>query len=91
VGQIDLGWIEKSNVLSNTLFGPAAPVGWRAAAYSLLESTLGDVLPVFSYADLFEEVSAYYWDGATDDESARATLIEYHGEDPDVAYEMTLP
>lgn len=91
VGQIDLGWIEKSNVLSDTLFGPVAPVGWRAAAYSLLESTLGDALPVFGYADLFEEVSAYYWDGATDDEGARATLIEYHGEDPDVAYEMTLP
>lgn len=91
VGQIDLGWIEKSNVLSNTLVGPVAPVGWRAAAYALLESTLGDVLPVFGYADLFEEVSAYYWDGATDDERARATLIEYHGEDPDVAYEMTLP
>ncbi len=91
VGQIDLGWIEKSNVLSDTLSGPVAPVGWRAAAYSLLESTLGTALPVFSYADLFEEVSAYYWDGATDDAGARATLIEYHGEDPDVLYDMTLP
>lgn len=91
VGQIDLGWIEKSNLLSDTLFGPVAPVGWRAAAYATLESTLCAALPVFGYADLFEEVSAYYWDGATDDETARATLIEYHGEDPDVAYEMTLP
>lgn len=91
VGQIDLGWIEKSNVLSDTLFGPVAPVGWRAAAYATLESTLADVLPVFGYADLFEEVSAYYWDGATNDAEARATLIEYHGEDPDVFYEMTLP
>ena len=27
IGQMDLGWIEKSNVLRNTVFGQVAPVG----------------------------------------------------------------
>ena len=70
IGQIDLGWIEKTNVLSNTLFETIAPVGWRAAAYQALEQTLGTVLPCFGYDDLFEEISAYYWEGTTDDELA---------------------
>jgi hypothetical protein len=91
VGQLDLGWIEKSNLLSDTLFGNVAPVGWRAAAYKALEETLRVALPVFGYTDLFEEVSAYYWDGETDDASARACLIEYHGADEGVLDDMTLP
>ena len=91
IGQLDLGWIEKSNLLQDTVFGNVAPVGWRAAAYRAIESTLGTALPIFGYADLFEEVSAYYWDGATDDDGARATLIDYFGHDPDDVSAMTLP
>ena len=91
IGQLDMGWIEKSNVLSNTLFGQVAPVGWRAAAYQALCQTLNAVLPIFGYEDLFDEVSAYYWDGATDDDSARKTLIEYHGAEAEDLDEMTLP
>lgn len=83
VGQIDLGWIEKTNVLANTLNGPVAPVGWRVAAYQALEQTLGAVLPVFGYLDLIEELSAYHWDGETEDEGARRALVETFGCDPD--------
>lgn len=91
VGQIDLGWIEKSNVLSTTLFEAVAPVGWRAAAYQALERTLHAVLPVFNYADLIEELSAYYWDGETEDEGARAALMSYHEGEAEEDYELTLP
>lgn len=91
IGQIDLGWIEKNNVLSNTLFGNVAPVGWRAAAYQALAQSLRGALPYIGYADLVEEMSAYYWDGETDDEGARKALIEGHGHDPDDLDEMTLP
>lgn len=91
IGQIDLGWIEKSNVLSNTLFGNVAPVGWRAAAYQALGQYLGTALPVFGYDDLFEETSAYYWDGETTDDGARKALMEWHGHDPDDLEDMVLP
>lgn len=91
IGQIDLGWIEKSNVLSDTLFGNVAPVGWRAAAYGALVQYLRGALPYFGYDDLFEEVSAYYWDGETDDEGARKALTKWHGHDPNDLDEMTLP
>ncbi len=91
IGQLDLGWIEKSNVLMNTVFANVAPVGWRAAAYQVLEQNLNAALPVFGYADLLEELSAYYWDGETDDEGARAALIGYHGAEADDLAEMTLP
>jgi hypothetical protein len=91
IGQLDLGWIEKSNVLSETLLGNVAPVGWRAAAYRALAETLHVALPIFGYADLFEEVSACYWDGETDDESARRALTEYHGWDPADLDEDMLP
>lgn len=83
VGQIDLGWIEKTNVLANTMNGPVAPVGWRVAAYQALEQTLGAVLPVFGYHDLIEELSAYHWDGETEDEGALRALVEGFGHDPD--------
>jgi hypothetical protein len=83
IGQIDLGWIEADNVLSQTLFKHVAPLGWRAAAYKALCETLVTVLPVFGYEDLFEEVSAHYWDGATDDASARQCQIDWQGTDPD--------
>ena len=83
VGQIDLGWIEKTNVLANTMNGPVAPVGWRVAAYQALEQTLGAVLPIFGYLDLIEELSAYYWDGETEDEGARRALVDGFGHDPD--------
>jgi hypothetical protein len=91
VGQIDLGWIEKTNVLRNTIVAPVAPVGWRAAAYQALEQCLGAALPVFSYDDMIEELSAYYWDGETSDDGARNSLIEWHGHDPADLDEMTLP
>ena len=73
IGQIDLGWIEKSNVLSNTLFAPVAPVGWQAAAYKALCGALPAVLPIFGYEDFMEEMSAMYWDGETTDEGASVT------------------
>jgi hypothetical protein len=71
MGQLDLGWIETGD----------APTAWRAAAYRALEQALGRVLPVFSYQDLFDEMSMYYWDGEIDDEGARRSLIECHGAD----------
>ena len=91
IGQLELGWIEKSNLLRDTAFGNVAPVRWRAAAYQTLRNTLPAVLPAFGYEVLFEEVSAYYWDGETDDERARAALIELHGHGEDDLDEMTLP
>lgn len=91
VGQLDLGWIEKDNVLSNTLVAPVAPVGWRAAAYQALEQCLHGALPVFGYADLIEELSAYYWDGETEDEGARAAWMAYHDGEAEEDYELTLP
>lgn len=91
IGQLELGWIEKDNVLSNALLGYVAPLRWRAAAYQALCQTLGAALPVFGYDDLFEEVAAYYWDGETDDASARKCLIEYHGAEVEDLDEMTLP
>lgn len=91
LGQIDMGWIEKTSVLSNTIFGNVAPVGWRAAAYAALIETLGYALPVMSYDDLFEEVSVYYWDGETTDEAARQHLAQWHGHDPDDIDAMTMP
>lgn len=91
VGQIDLGWIEKSNVLSTTMFEAVAPLGWRATAYKALVETLHSVLPVFSYHDLFDEIAAYYWEGETDDDSARRSQVEWHGADPDEIDEEMLP
>lgn len=81
LGQLDLGWIECSD----------APIPWRAAAYKALEQTLGSALPIFSYQDLFDEISMYYWEGETDDEGARQCLINYHGADPDDLDEQALP
>ncbi len=81
MGQLDLGWIESSD----------APIAWRAAAYAALEQTLGSALPIFNYQDLFDEISIYYWDGETDDEGARESLIHYQGADPDDLDEHTLP
>lgn len=91
IGQIDLGWIEKSNVLSNTLFGSVAPVRWRATAYKTLEETLPGILPVFGYDRLVDELSAYYWDGEIDDAAARQALIDYHGHSEEDVELMTLP
>jgi hypothetical protein len=91
VGELELGWIAKTNVLANSLYGPVAPAGWRAAAYNALEGTLGIVLPIFGFHEFFEEISMYYWDGASEDEDARTTLIEYHGHDPDDLDAMILP
>lgn len=81
MGQLDLGWIENSD----------APISWRATAYAALEQTLGSALPIFNYQDLFDEISIYYWDGETDDEGARQSLIHYQGADPDDLEEHALP
>lgn len=81
LGQLDLGWIETGD----------APIAWRAAAYSALEQYLGQALPIFSYGDLFDEIAIYYWDGETDDEAARQSLIDYHGADADELEGTTLP
>jgi hypothetical protein len=91
VGQIELGWIEKSNVLRNTLFGNVSPARWQAAAYKTLVETLPAVLPIFDFDYLFDELSAYYWDGQLDDESARRSLIEWQGFDESDIDEDTLP
>jgi hypothetical protein len=91
VGQLDLGWIIKSNLLSDTMFGSVAPVDWRATAYKAIEQTLGYTLPVFTYVELVEEVANYYWDGETDDEEARKTLIGYYGEEEEDAIADMLP
>lgn len=82
VGQIDLGWIELTNVLANTLNGFVAPVGWRAAAYKVLWQ-LAAVLPMFGFEEMMEELSGYYWDGEIEDEGARHALVTFHGHDPD--------
>lgn len=81
IGQLDLGWIEASD----------APVPWRAAAYTALERTLGCVLPVFAYQDLFNEMSLYYWEGETDEAAARDYLVACHGADPDDLDGVPLP
>jgi hypothetical protein len=81
LGQLDLGWIETSD----------APIPWRAAAYAVLEQTLGCILPISSYQDLFDEISLYYWEGETDDEAARRSLVDYHGADVADLDELTLP
>lgn len=81
MGQLDLGWIEESD----------APISWRAAAYRALERTLGLALPVFGYQDLIEEMACYYWEGETDDEAARHSLVEVLGVDPGELDDHPLP
>lgn len=88
IGQVELGWIARDNVLSNAILFGVAPLAWRATAYNALAETLWAALPVFGYLDLIEEMSNYYWDGNTEDEGARQALIEWHGADPDDLDEM---
>lgn len=83
IGQMDLGWIEKSNALSSTLFGQVAPVGIQAAAYKALATSLSSAVPMIGFADLMEELSAYYWDGSTDDEGAIQSMKEWRGLEDD--------
>lgn len=91
IGQLDLGWIEKSNVLRDALQGPVAPLGWRAAAYKALAETLNRALPVFGFEDMMEELSAYHWDGEMSDEAVLHVLTEFHGLHPDDIEPDTLP
>jgi len=85
IGQMDLGWIEKSNVLSVTMFEPVAPVGMQAAAYEALATSLNAAVPMIGFADLMEELSAYYWDGSLDDDGAIQTMKDWRGlEDEDI-------
>lgn len=91
IGEIELGWITKAdNVLSNTLItGPIAPVGWRAAAYRVLDELLGYALPVFGFDQFMDEISMWMWNSATDDAGAIRFLRDYAGYD-DIE-DMTLP
>lgn len=91
LGQIELGWIEKSNCLRETAFGNVAPVHWQASAYRALVEALPAVLPIFDYDYLFEEIAGYYWDGETDDESARRCLSDIHGHSADDIEDLVLP
>ncbi|WP_341896413.1 hypothetical protein [Sphingobium sp. YR657] len=89
IGQMDLGWIEKSNALSATLFGQVAPVGMQAAAYQALAASLNAAVPMIGFEDLMEELSAYYWDGSQDDEGALASMKEWRGlEDDEIEVEQ---
>lgn len=89
IGQLDCKWIEKTSVLAHTALGEVAPVGWRAAAYHELCTSLVTVLAMFNYEDLIEELSVYYWDGATTDNEARDHMVNFLGVDPDD--ELILP
>lgn len=91
LGQVELGWIEKCNLLSQTMQGPVAPVGWRAAAYKVLTETLPAVLPVFGFDDLMDELSTYYWDGVTEDKEAIENMVQWHGHSLDDLDEDMLP
>ena len=91
IGQIDMGWIEKDNVLSNTLFGTVAPLSWRATAYRELAVSLPTVLPIFGFDELLDELSLYYWDGEITDEGARHALTTYFGHAEEDIDETTLP
>ena len=81
VGQLDLGWIEDSK----------RPIPWRAAAYRVLERTLGSALPIFCYDDLFDNISMYYWDGETEDAAAHEALVALHGADDSEIAAQTMP
>ncbi len=91
IGEIDLRWIAQTSALRHTMHGFVAPVAWRATVYKALEDTLGAVLPVFGFEDLFDEFGMYNWDGATTDEDASKALIEWHGHSPEDVDDMTLP
>lgn len=91
IGQPDMGWIEKSNVLANTLNGPVAPLSYQATAYQAIVDTIQCTLPAFSFEDLFEEYATYYWEGETTDDGARAFLVDMHGADPADMGDYTLP
>lgn len=89
IGQMDLGWIEKSNALRNTMFEQVAPVGVQAAAYQALATTLNAAVPMIGFEDLMEELSAYYWDGELTDEGARHRMKEWRGlEDDEIDVEQ---
>jgi hypothetical protein len=91
IGQIELGWIEKDNVLRNTMVRRVAPVSWQAAAYKALELTLPCALPIFNYANLFEEISAYWWDGETEDLPAIKAMVDMLGAELDDIDQDMLP
>lgn len=80
VGQVELGWIESTNVLANTLKGSVAPTGWRAAAYNALSHMLSMVIPLFNFEQMIEELALYYWDGEISDEGARKAIEFHNGE-----------
>lgn len=79
IGQMDLGWIEKSNALRNAILDQVAPVGMQAAAYQAIATTINAAVPMIGFEDLMEELSAYYWDGSIDDEGALVSMKEWRG------------
>lgn len=83
MGALDLGWIQKTNALSDTMFGSVAPVDWRGTAYKALEQTLGYTLPIFTYVEFIDEIANYLWYGETDDDGARKALELFHGTEED--------
>lgn len=91
IGQIDLGWIEKSNALRVTAFEQVAPVGIQAAAYQALATTLNAAVPMIGFDDLMEELSAYYWDGENTDEGAIRCMKEWRGLEDDEIEAEQLP
>lgn len=90
IGQLELGWIEKSNALRDTALGPVAPLGWRAAAYKALEDTINRALPVFGFEDMMEDLSSY-WDGETTDEGVINVMTAWHGHELEDIDPDTLP
>ena len=90
VGQVALGWIEKTNALRHTMSGSVAPKTWRAAAYRALDK-LRIALPMFDFDDMIEEFSMYYWDGETTDAGARRSLAMLHAVEEDELEDMILP
>lgn len=91
IGQLDLDWIEKSNALRVTVFEPVAPVGLQAAAYQALATSLNAAVPMIGFGDLMEELSSYYWDGETSDETAIRAMKDWRGLDDDEIQVEQLP
>lgn len=80
-GDIFFKWIEDE----------AIPVGWRAAAYHAIATTLPRIVPLLALGDMMEELSMWYWDGEIDDEGAKLALIHNHGADEDELDGYVLP
>lgn len=63
------------------------PGAVKNAVWKMLLEALPHVLPVADFNYVFDQISTFYWDGATTDEEAREACAQYGG-DPD---DMLLP